>query len=200
MARVVPAGGRTFTVTLLAGPEPALRTAILTSTFPPAAGISPGSTVISTTARSGRAGAADEEAEEAANAEPAPATPVTAVASASSGSAARIARGRKERRRRCIESSHRWRHVVPCTVDGTSTGGDLVRRAVTPEDSHKPARYRKRKTGAPRYIAASARQAGLLRYLIEWHAEARPRSRTYNATANAATASRLFAGFSTANS
>ena len=43
---------------------------------------------------------------------------------------------------------------------------------------------------------------GLLRYLIGWHAEARPRSRTYNATANSAnaTASRLFAGSSTANS
>jgi hypothetical protein len=43
---------------------------------------------------------------------------------------------------------------------------------------------------------------GLLRYLIGWHAEARPAGRSYNASANSAnaTASRLFAGSSTANS
>jgi hypothetical protein len=47
-----------------------------------------------------------------------------------------------------------------------------------------------------------AQSRGLLRYLIGWHAEARPPGRTYNATANSAnaTASRLFAGSSTANS
>ena len=50
--------------------------------------------------------------------------------------------------------------------------------------------------------AWNVHRKGLLRYLIGWPAEARPRSSTYNATANSAnaTASRLFAGSSTANS